>query len=862
MRFEGKLAKRYIFSQKRHSLLTVCSITIAVAMMAMIFILVQTLFASERTHIINTEMPYHTVLLSEKVIPESLLKELRESPAIADCGYFEPDQYYTPDKPGRYVEYSPLKSVYNYYLQYKKYTPEELAAMKEGELDYQTGSTKIHIPAEGAKPVYINYTFRLKEGLMEPYSVVTDAIKNAGLDGDVIELRNGELIIFDWIGMDGKFSMAMMFTLVFVLVILFALALRMVIDTAFEISSRERERQFGVLQSIGATKKQIVRIITREGLLLSVIGVPLGLCLGIGFAYLTYRVVLSTKVIYWTWGEHGMDDVMFRVGAFGLIAAAVTGLCWVLLSAYGTGMRMVKKKAPIEAVRASQSKIKKVRKHSVFGLLFGWVGSLAARNVRRSKKRYIVTILSLAVAVTLVATVSYAADSYRRLATAAVNEFGAITGVECQMLVDGYADHVSPDAYKPLEKELNDTGYFKEARALFVCYGLEMLKSVENPEDIPEAAKAQASDDYETPERAGMYYLVYLNEQDYEQYFDGAPQIPYQTLSQNKHYVLVTGKQFPAVETLPIHDNKLTVNLSSIVPATEAQKAQKIAEWEAQQEEKRKEAEEAGEEYEPESDGPHFWTSYSGWDAEKKAPTETDGVMKRLAYTAEIAGQQSITSSLFTETGMTFLVSTVDVYMADEKLTSQRDARYWFALDFKDDESYAAAKEWFKSHPRYVYDENEDFYGMVRQIETGTASVDLTIRMLSILISLIAAVSMVNVISTGILNRKSELAGMQSVGMTKKQQLGLVLCECVQFVIGGIVLALVFTMSAVFAMRKLVNAVGLPELADDLGLTYTKPLPVIGMAALFAFAVAVIAALLPLGRMQREPIVESLRGFD
>jgi ABC-type antimicrobial peptide transport system permease subunit len=63
-------------------------------------------------------------------------------------------------------------------------------------------------------------------------------------------------------------------------------------------------------------------------------------------------------------------------------------------------------------------------------------------------------------------------------------------------------------------------------------------------------------------------------------------------------------------------------------------------------------------------------------------------------------------------------------------------------------------------------------------------------------------------------------------------------------------------------MRKLVNAVGLPELADQLGLTYTKPLPVIGIAAVCAFAVAVIAALLPLGRMQREPIVESLRGFD
>ncbi len=868
MRFEGTLARRYIFSQKRHSLLTVCSITIAVAMMAMIFILVQTMFASERTHIINTEMPFHTVLLSEKVIPESLLDELRASPAIADCGYFEPDQYYTPEKPGRYVEYSPMKSVYNYYLAYKKYSEEELAALSDPgsaesrELRMQSGSSVIRVPEKGAKPVYINYAFRLKEGMMEPYSVVTDAINNAGLSGEIHQLRNDELIIFDYIGMDGKFSMAMMFTLVFVLVVLFAMALRMVIDTAFEISSRERERQFGVLQSIGATKKQIVRIITREGLQLSVIGVPLGLCLGIGFAYLTYRVVLSTKVIYWTWGEHGMDDVIFKVGAGGLITAAITGLGWVLLSAYGTGLRMVKKKAPIEAVRASQSKIRKVKKHSVFGLLFGWVGALAARNVRRSKKRYVVTILSLAVSVTLVATVSYAADSYRRIATAAVSEFGAVTGVECQMMIEGYADSIGKDAGKQLEKELSDTGYFKSARVLYGVYGGEKLSRVDNPEDIPEAAKAQADENYSLPEMGGMYYFIYLNEEDYNNYFDGEPQISYQELTQSRRYVLITGKQLPAPETLPIHDNRLTVALSAIVPLSDERRAEKVAEWEAQQEEKRKAAEAEGEEYEPEADGPHFFTSFVGWDAEKKQPIEADGEIVNKAFTAEIAGQQSKKSTLFTEYGITFLVSTVDVYMENEMLTSLQHAEYTFALDFKDDDSYSAALEWIKTHPRYQYEEHEDYYSMVRQIETGTAAVDLTIRVLSLLISMIAAVSMINVISTGILNRRSELAGMQSVGMTRRQQLGLVLCECVQFVIGGIVLALVFTMGAVFAMRKLVNAVGLPELADQLGLTYTKPLPVIGIAAVCAFAVAVIAALLPLGRMQREPIVESLRGFD
>ena len=37
MKFESLLARRYIFSQKRHSLLTICSIMIAVALMTMLF---------------------------------------------------------------------------------------------------------------------------------------------------------------------------------------------------------------------------------------------------------------------------------------------------------------------------------------------------------------------------------------------------------------------------------------------------------------------------------------------------------------------------------------------------------------------------------------------------------------------------------------------------------------------------------------------------------------------------------------------------------------------------------------------------------------------------------------------------------
>ena len=50
-----------------------------------------------------------------------------------------------------------------------------------------------------------------------------------------------------------------------------------VIYNAFQISVVERTRQFGLLRSIGATRKQIRQIVLREATFLAVIGIPIGI---------------------------------------------------------------------------------------------------------------------------------------------------------------------------------------------------------------------------------------------------------------------------------------------------------------------------------------------------------------------------------------------------------------------------------------------------------------------------------------------------------------------------------------------------------------------------------------------------------
>ena len=847
MTFEGKLARRYIFAQKRHSILTVCSIAIAAAMMTMIFVLVHTMTASRHAHIYNTQFPHHAAVCSPHAFTQAQLDALKADPAVKDCGFFAPEDYFTVslfnEGKTRYTPESVAGQVWSYYHDHENYSENDLKQLKAVYGDDYIKEAGIVYPDADAKPVWIDFTFRLKE----PDNAQSAALEKLTGDAEQCQIiPNHSLMQLDYIGMEGKFSMALMFAMVYIFIILLAFCLRMVIDTAFEISSKERERQFGVLQSVGATRKQAVRIITHEGAILSLIGIPIGLALGTGLGYLTYRMVLATNIMRWSWGTDWMKDVRFRVGAVSLGAAALTAAVWVFLSAYGTGMRMLKKKSPIEAVRTAQSQVRKVRKHSLFGLLFGWVGGLAARNVRRSKKRYIVTVVSLAASITLVAAIPYASDAYRNVCAIVAAEAGTYTGLQTDLEIQAYADADTDEARAALVKQLEDTGYFEQVRLLYEQIGKTELDEPKQVEDFN-------GELYEAT--SATIVLLYLNETDYNRFFGGKPEMSYEEFRQHGGYALLNGGQYHYADgDLPVKDGRLTVRLPVLVPLTEERRAELLRDYEA---------EHRDEPDHPEKAFPQYDT---GWDSEKNESIRVDAEIVRREITIPVFGPLTVPEgNAAVEEIMSFgpstyrLIAPLEEYekLGDDKRES---AAVTIMADIRSDNTYESAVNYLKSDKRFNID--SDIYSAVRLMEAGVSAFDTTVRMLSILISLIAVVSMINVITTGILNRKAELAGMRSVGMTRRQMRGLLFCESVQFVIGGIIGALLVTSAAVWGTRWLAGQTGLPELADQLGLNYSKPVPLILAAGAGALVVALLAAFIPLRRMEKEPIVDSLRAFD
>ena len=167
-----------------------------------------------------------------------------------------------------------------------------------------------------------------------------------------------------------------------------------VIYNSFNISVIERIRYFGILKAIGATPKQIKRIIYKEGFLMGLIALPLG-CI-VGFLALKYgiKIFIGDTLMFIESFKVGFYPVIILVTA---ILVAITIFLSILMPA-----RKANKISAVDAIR-NKNEIKlgklKRRKGRIVGKIFGVEGSIAYKNIRRTPFRFIITCLALTVSI-------------------------------------------------------------------------------------------------------------------------------------------------------------------------------------------------------------------------------------------------------------------------------------------------------------------------------------------------------------------------------------------------------------------------------------------------------------------------------
>ena len=725
--FERLLAKRYIMTQKRHSILTVCSIMVAIALMTSLFTAFSTAMGCIR------DIAYHNAPYHYKIMHLTLQQ--------------------AQEMENQFPEAESVKLVTE-----KDYTCSIELFMKE-----YIGDTREYFLAHGIETT-----------------------------GNEFFDWNQNLTNQDLIDLNARARMAQYFAMFYVLICLIAVMLRLMIDTAFEVSSKERERQFGVLQSIGATPKQIVNIITFEGLLLSAIGIPLGVLCGVGLGYGVYQAVLSSGVAEVYLGAENANLMQFHVNPLLLVASAITGLVWVLLSAYGTGMRIIKM-TPIQAISNRSNTVKKVRRHSIFGLLFGWMGKMASRNNRRQPKRFIITTVSLTLSILLFSCFNIVMEKFENLMDMSIQE--VYNGFTCDFMFDSAtgANGDSVDKMLSIGEELENVGYFKN-----VGYGANFSRKFVYPDGVK------------------TWSLIgYINEAEYNIEYPNAP-VSYDELTKSNGYMLIsynpTQTDFTDADSVPVVIN------DSI--------RQRLKDKE------------------------------NGVETPEKEDEIRDFP---IAYRYQFGENQNIYGGF----GYT-LIQTLDYYLAhDSELYGNDTVWGSYTCDIVDDKDYPALMAWVENNPDIEMDEYQNFYLQRKKLRTMISAIEIGVMFLNVMIALIAIVNMVNILSTGILNRKSELASMQCLGMTEGQLYGMTSIECAQYALISGVTASLLGFAIIFLTEHFVELIGVEDFYQGVGkISYTAPLPRIWICALVAFAVALIASFIPLKAMQQEPLSEQVRSVD
>ena len=279
--------------------------------------------------------------------------------------------------------------------------------------DNQKIDVYITFKKQGFKDVYKNIAgiigvdSELYNKLMSEQKITDDELKKisqqlldvAGKDFDEIEVNQNLINLIKT--QLNPFSISpgyeQLMIVVAILCVVIMVASIICIKNSFDISITEKTKQYGMLRSIGATKKQIKNNVLFEALILGSIGIPFGILLGIFASYIL--VIICNKLLI----SAITTKLILYPSLRGILISVLLGIITIYLSALGSSRR-AKKVSPIESIRNSgeiKIKSKKLKTPKLINKIFGIGGVISYKNIKRNRKKYRATIISITLSVML-----------------------------------------------------------------------------------------------------------------------------------------------------------------------------------------------------------------------------------------------------------------------------------------------------------------------------------------------------------------------------------------------------------------------------------------------------------------------------
>lgn len=273
-------------------------------------------------------------------------------------------------------------------------------------------------------PGYTVISYIDEKNVSDEYKV-NGAVKVKNIDGNLFEhaeqlANENDIVMYDfnspllrYYGVTGNDNLRMtLYSLAGIIIGIIIIGSIALIYNAFGISVSERSRQFGMLSSVGATKKQKRNAVFFEGVIIGCISIPLGIVaglLGIGVTFFFINSFLESAL-------NTTETLRVVVTPATIIVSCVTSMLTIFLSTYLPARRASKVSA-IDAIRQTQDvKLTKkaVKTSKLIGKLFGIEGEIALKNLKRNRKKYVTTIFSLVTSIVLFLTVSYFTENLKK----------------------------------------------------------------------------------------------------------------------------------------------------------------------------------------------------------------------------------------------------------------------------------------------------------------------------------------------------------------------------------------------------------------------------------------------------------------
>lgn len=276
----------------------------------------------------------------------------------------------------------------------------------------------------------------------------------------------------------------------------------LIIYNIFYINIFNDIRYYGLLKTIGTTGKQLRKIVRRQAFILSLYGIPIGLVLGVGVGKLLLPTIMEQLSFSST------ADTSVKLNPWIFIGSAAFSLLTVYLSCIKP-CRMASKVTPVEAVRftegqnaSSKKKEKTARKVTP--------RRIALQNMRRNRKKVIVVVASLSMALVLLNSIYsliLGFDMDKFAASLTVSDFAVSDATLDNVSVDipsRVCDGVTKEFQQELEKQkgVQEIGniYLKQLCPTFTDEDYEKIKKnvFENPlakKDMEDLA-AKADEEY------------------------------------------------------------------------------------------------------------------------------------------------------------------------------------------------------------------------------------------------------------------------------------------------------------------------------------------------------------------------------